>query len=728
MDSKAPATTLVRSRAPEAPRSLRDAQRSVPARRLRFTPPASQPGRPPVEPSFLDSLRALGSEKIETLYKNHPEAFAAALAGLRETEPDLTPPELLRRLADGLEAIGVRPEKNVRLFAAGEQVKEDLELVCRAGELVRGAQEFSLPAAKYFNEELTRIVALTERAELGRELSLFHGQYLALEPARQLLTELIDRRPQRPAVQILTMIDAGIAAPPNPSQSPTDVKYDLIKLYDAKRLVEIGRAVTETYRLAEIKEPGLASRIHLGRLAKSLIEFVEGPRQLGSEGPAQAVLGLLTEKQAAATIEAAERWSRIDDTLALQGDISQPLKTHLSRQMIGRPALRDLTLKLLDSERNLADLQAGRRLLCPGEGFAGFLHEEATYIIGGEYPSPVETLIRAGRYAAEIKEAALMGGSYVGAVAKAIARSDNELSDGLILPSLAGQRSAAIVRHSLLEAARIDSEPVVTTLIEAFSRRQGATARAAGNFIINILAEIPGSSRHIIRYYRRHRPGRLDKLLMRKSDADKAQAAAKLIVFGWEDRLESPVPLTGAGLRETRAGLKRLLADAGSLNIKLSFDPCKVGLVYAGILEKFLDRRESREIAGFLFGSERARSQADLRRVMKLMQGEIYTSVGRDYKNMSRAEIAAEVLLYGLIMRRVNAIRPRAARIISVLKADAAVWTTLQELVKNGEPAAATDYLDKLLRAANSSAETDPYSQASLLAAKGQVNIPFTCF
>jgi hypothetical protein len=187
--------------------------------------------------------------------------------------------------------------------------------------------------------------------------------------------------------------------------------------------------------------------------------------------------------------------------------------------------------------------------------------------------------------------------------------------------------------------------------------------------------------------------------------ADQGTAAARKNILALAARIATTIDLVATGKpTEARTELSKLLAAAESAGIKLSYAQALVGYVYAGRPER-ATTDDLRELSAFCSGETNGPgSRTNLQRVLEVSEGKICT-VSKDYQGLDGAALAAEFLLYGLVMthERVAARRTLAARIISVLKGDEATWSSLMELVKS-QPAEAAAFIDNFIREARKAA------------------------
>jgi hypothetical protein len=164
------------------------------------------------------------------------------------------------------------------------------------------------------------------------------------------------------------------------------------------------------------------------------------------------------------------------------------------------------------------------------------------------------------------------------------------------------------------------------------------------------------------------------------------------------DLVESGKPL------EARTEVDQILAAAEAEGIRLAYAPALIGYVYAGKAEK-ATVNDLRELSAFCAGEANGPgSKIDLKRVLQTIGGQLYIAIDRDYKELDEASLAVEILLIGLIMRKVQARSARAARIISVLRGDEATWNILLELVKS-QPLEAESFISSLIKKAGELAD-----------------------
>jgi len=127
---------------------------------------------------------------------------------------------------------------------------------------------------------------------------------------------------------------------------------------------------------------------------------------------------------------------------------------------------------------------------------------------------------------------------------------------------------------------------------------------------------------------------------------------------------------------------RRILEIAAAANLRISHAHLLTGFIYAGILLSASDKSEA--ISESIGNPETAKSTAaSLKKIVRVLEGEIYTAVGKDYKELDRAGLKSEIFLYGIIMRWVDARRLKAAKIIAVLKSDEEIWAALIKELEN---------------------------------------------
>lgn len=121
--------------------------------------------------------------------------------------------------------------------------------------------------------------------------------------------------------------------------------------------------------------------------------------------------------------------------------------------------------------------------------------------------------------------------------------------------------------------------------------------------------------------------------------------------------------------------------------------------IYAG-LAGLTPQMQKRTILPFETANfEESRATSSLKQVLAALEADI---VGRDPSNQARRLVlAAEILLYGIIMRRVKADINKVDEIIKAIKKHKKLLTGLIENIKNGNEENTVDFIDNLIMQAD---------------------------
>ncbi len=157
-------------------------------------------------------------------------------------------------------------------------------------------------------------------------------------------------------------------------------------------------------------------------------------------------------------------------------------------------------------------------------------------------------------------------------------------------------------------------------------------------------------------------------------------------------------------LESARKELAEVIAAAASLNLKVSLDGQILSLCYALIHEKS-PAAKSVSAAVALVAPGESRATRALKRIIEILEGEIYTAVGKDYKGKPKSGLNPEFLLSGLIMQRVAALTSAAVNIVAVLQRKREVWKNLVKAIENQQTEEVTEVLDRLISNARSMAQ-----------------------
>jgi hypothetical protein len=169
-------------------------------------------------------------------------------------------------------------------------------------------------------------------------------------------------------------------------------------------------------------------------------------------------------------------------------------------------------------------------------------------------------------------------------------------------------------------------------------------------------------------------------------------------LLAWEDLVR------GEYFEEAGKELRQLLAAATAANLEISHANYLKGYFYAGIL---LGRKTDQD-SEIPADSESSRSASDLGMVSEIHENETYTAFGKDYKELDEAGLAEEVLLYGIIMRNVQARRAKATKIVSILKKYEKVWGNLVAAIQDQRLQEANAFIKALILEAKKEAGIIP--------------------
>ena len=99
------------------------------------------------------------------------------------------------------------------------------------------------------------------------------------------------------------------------------------------------------------------------------------------------------------------------------------------------------------------------------------------------------------------------------------------------------------------------------------------------------------------------------------------------------------------------------------------------------------------------------RIQDSEEKIVQILQNQLYSSVDKNQGNMSKQQIAKELLLYGLVMKSASALRGKAANIIAVLKKRQKVLGELLKTIENQRLEVVSEFLDRLITTARTIAQ-----------------------
>ena len=147
---------------------------------------------------------------------------------------------------------------------------------------------------------------------------------------------------------------------------------------------------------------------------------------------------------------------------------------------------------------------------------------------------------------------------------------------------------------------------------------------------------------------------------------------------------------------EAREELQRALDEAVRHNLKLPQAPVLISWVYTGLLEKAVTG-ELKELPSLLGDPGSPGLSLSAANVSSVLAGEINTSLGK-IPGISDDLAAEELLLQGLITRRVEYRPEVASAIVSLLK-NRRIWARLLVTIRQ-QPAEAAGFVDRLIEAA----------------------------
>jgi hypothetical protein len=192
---------------------------------------------------------------------------------------------------------------------------------------------------------------------------------------------------------------------------------------------------------------------------------------------------------------------------------------------------------------------------------------------------------------------------------------------------------------------------------------------------------------------------RLIQIMKRLTESNPAPAKGDTNILGLAAEILAAEELLLSGNpNKAKKHLEAIQKAAESANLKISFNQLTLGYFYAGILfdKTFLNKQSNLSIE-INRNAENYTSVSSLIRIIEVLEGQVQTAIQRGQQKSPSISIAAETLLYGLIMRKMNARRAKAAKIIAVLKNNEEAWNELLTAVENLEFEKVADFLKRLI-------------------------------